>query len=152
MARLLFACCLFVSIACGPSLKQGQRSVEYYEQCYGADYDPMVTPDQRRNCWRTWLSDYAEEQPPERIRYAEMRVAQLTVDGSTRPLPDPQPAIATPIEHKYPRQPPTQYQTSGCDLLCNDRWAGCITYCELRDKACTAACESEFRVCKDGCP
>ncbi|MBW2159293.1 MAG: hypothetical protein JRH14_04905 [Deltaproteobacteria bacterium] len=129
MARSLFSCCLLVSIACGPSLKQAQRSTDYYEQCYGADFDPSVTPDQRRSCWSHWLAEQSENQPPELIRYANMRLQQLAVDASTRPLPSQEPEPVPVI-----------------------RWASCNTYCEMKDKSCAAACESEFRVCTDGCP
>jgi hypothetical protein len=152
MARLLCSCCLLVSIACGPSLKQAQRSTEYYEQCYGADFDPSVTPDQRRGCWSRWLEEQADNQPPERIRYAEMRLQQLAVDGSTRPLPHQEPEPIPAREHEYPRAPPGEYHTAPCIPLCNDRWAGCNTYCDMKDKNCVAACESEFRVCVNGCP
>jgi hypothetical protein len=152
MARSLFSCCLLLSIACGPSLKQAQRSTGYYEQCYGADFDPSVTPDQRRSCWNRWLDEQSENQPPELVRYAEMRLQQLAVDGSTRPLPSEDPEPIPVIEHQYPRAPPGEYHRSGCVPLCHDRWAGCNTYCDMEDKSCVAACESEFRVCTDGCP
>ncbi|MBW1760170.1 MAG: hypothetical protein JRE45_04715 [Deltaproteobacteria bacterium] len=152
MSRLLFSSCLLVSIACGPSLKQAQRSTDYYEQCYGADFDPSVTPAQRRSCWSHWLDEQAENQPPELVRYAEMRLGQLALDGSTRPLPSQEPEAISALEHEYPRSPPAEYHTPGCVPLCNDRWAGCNTYCEMKDKSCVAACESEFRVCVDGCP
>jgi hypothetical protein len=153
MARWLFASALLLSIACGPSLKQAQRSVDYYEQCYGADYDPAVTPDQRRDCWTEWLEAHSAEQPPERVRYAKMRLGQLGIDGSTRPLPAAiLPAPLPTYAHEYPRPPPGEYQMSGCNPLCNDRWASCNSHCEMKDKTCVAACESEFRVCVDGCP
>jgi hypothetical protein len=152
MARPLVACCLLVSIACGPSLKQAQRSVDSYEQCYGADYDPSVTADQRRDCWSRWLEERAQNQPPERIRYAQMRLGQLAVDGSARPLPTEDPEPLPAYEHEYPRAPPGEYQTSPCNPLCNDWWASCNRHCEMKDKSCVAACESEYRVCVDGCP
>jgi len=152
MGRLLLACALLVSIACGPSLKQAQRSTDYYEQCYGADYDPSASPEQRRDCWSDWLRLHAKDQPPERIRYAEMRLRLLAVDGSPRPLPNQDPEPVPAHEHEYPRAPPGEYQTSGCNPLCNDWWASCNRHCEMKDKSCVAACESEYRVCVDGCP
>ena len=95
----------------------------------------------------------ATAQPPERVRYAEMRLAQLALDGSTRPLPtDDEPRPIPAREHEYPRSPPGEYQTSGCQPLCNDVWATCNSYCDMKSKSCLAACESEFRVCVDGCP
>ncbi|MBW2211635.1 MAG: hypothetical protein JRG67_11425 [Deltaproteobacteria bacterium] len=114
MSRLLFSSCLLVSIACGPSLKQAQRSTDYYEQCYGADFDPSVTPAQRRSCWSHWLDEQAENQPPELVRYAEMRLGQLALDGSTRPLPSQEPEAISALEHEYPRSPPAEYHTPGC--------------------------------------
>jgi len=153
MARSLFACCLLVSIACGPSLKQAQRTIESYEQCYGADYDPSVTPEQRRDCWSVWIDEHSKDQPPERVRYAEMRLRQLAVDGSARPLPtEDEPEPISSHEHEYPRAPPAEFHVSSCNPLCDDWWAGCNSYCEMKDKSCVAACESEFRVCVDGCP
>jgi len=82
-----------------------------------------------------------------------MRLEQLRIDGSTRALPSDNPPEPLPAyEHEYPRPPPSEYQMSGCNPLCNDRWASCNSHCELKDKTCVAACESEFRVCVDGCP
>jgi hypothetical protein len=152
MARSIFACGLLASIACGPSLRQAQRSVEQYEACYAADYDPKVSADQRRACWNDWLSDYAKSQPPERIDYAQMRLRQLSSDGSTLPLPDAAPQALIKREQPYPRRPPTVYPTSSCDPLCDARWATCNSYCESKDKSCVAACENEYRVCVGGCP
>ena len=111
-----------------------------------------MTPDQRRGCWSRWLEEQADNQPPERIRYAEMRLQQLAVDESTRPLPHQEPEPIPAREHEYPRAPPGEYHTAPCIPLCNDRWAGCNTYCDMKDKNCVAACESEFRVCVNGCP
>ncbi|MFZ1864583.1 MAG: hypothetical protein WAU39_10205 [Polyangiales bacterium] len=111
-----------------------------------------MTPDQRRACWSGWLSDHAKDQPPERIHYAETRLRQLSLDGSTLPLPDAEPEPAAKREHPYPRRPPTVYPTSSCDPLCDDRWETCNSYCQIKDKHCAAACESEYRVCVGGCP
>ncbi|MGD8318739.1 MAG: hypothetical protein PVH76_13390 [Myxococcales bacterium] len=152
MARSFLACGLLASIACGPSLKQAQRSVERYEACYGADYDPKVTPGERRSCWSTWLSDCAKNQPPERIRHAQMRIDQLAIDGSTLPLPNAAPRPPAKREQRYPRRPPTGYPTSPCDPLCDTRWATCNGYCEVKDTSCAVACEGEYRVCVVGCP
>jgi len=81
-----------------------------------------------------------------------MRLQQLGIDGATRPLPAGPPVPRLAVEHEYPRSPPAEYSTSGCDPLCNDRWALCNGYCDMKDKSCLAACESEFRVCVHGCP
>jgi hypothetical protein len=152
MARSIFACGLLASIACGPSLQQAQKDVERYEICCAADYDPAIRPDQRQACWNGWLSGHSTAQPPERIRHAETRLRELSLDGSTLPLPSAAPEPVAKREQRYPRKPPTTYPTSSCDPLCNDRWAACNGYCELRDKSCAAACESEYRVCVGGCP
>ena len=152
MLRSRFACCLVFSIACGPSLKQAQRSSERYERCYGADYDPSATLDQRQRCWQTWLDSRVENDPPERVRYAEMRLAQLAAGGSTRPLPDPGLEPLPTFVHDYPRSPPAEYPTSSCTPLCNDRWAECNTHCAMKDDDCTLACEAAYRICIEGCP
>ncbi len=140
------------SIACGPSLKQAHENTESYERCYAADYDPAVSPDTRRECWRHWLETHSKDQPPKRITFAQQRLQQLEADGSTRPLPN---AMAEPVlelEHEYPPAPPGGYHTSGCDPLCNERWHECTNHCEQKDKSCKAACETEYRVCLEGCP
>ena len=140
------------SIACGSSLKQAQRSVERYEQCYGADYNPEIGLDQRRSCWSSWLQDRVESDPPERVRYAEMRLAQLSANGETRALPDPTPEPPPTYVHEYPRRVPGGYPTSACTPLCNDKWAECNTHCEMKDKDCAMACEAAYRICIGGCP
>lgn len=152
MFRSVLVSCLFVSIACGPSLKQAQRSTERYEQCYGADYDPAVSIEQRRQCWSSWLDERVEDYPPERVRYAQMRLDQLSIDGATRPLPDPKLTPPATFEHQYPRSPPAEYPTSACTPLCNDHWAACNSHCVMKDKDCVMACEAAFRICIGGCP
>ena len=112
-----------------------------------------MTPEQRRDCWSRWLGEHSENQPPQRVRYAEMRLRYLAVDRPTRPLPtEDEPEAIPSHEHEYPRAPPAEYHASSCNPLCNDWWASCNTHCEMKDKSCVAACESEFRVCVDGCP
>lgn len=81
-----------------------------------------------------------------------MRIEQLSIDGSTLPLPNEAPQPPVKREHRYPRRPPATYPTSSCDPLCDDRWATCNAYCEMKDKSCAVACESEYRVCVVGCP
>jgi hypothetical protein len=152
MARWLLASCLFASIACGPSLKQAQRSSARYEQCYGADFNPEVTLEQRERCWRDWLAEKAQGDPPERVRYAEMRLSQLARGEGTRPLPDPEAEPPPSYEHEYPRSPPAEYPTSGCTPLCNDGWAECNSHCEMKDEDCVMACEAAYRICIGGCP
>ncbi|MGB5697673.1 MAG: hypothetical protein WBM46_18620 [Polyangiales bacterium] len=111
-----------------------------------------MTPDQRRQCWSQWAKEHSEDQPPEQVAYAEMRLQQLALDASTRPLPNQAPVPRAAYEHEYPRSPPAEYPTSGCDPLCNDHWARCNSYCDMKDKSCLAACEGEFRICIQGCP
>ena len=140
------------SIACGPSLKQAQRSVERYEQCYGADFNPEVTLQQRERCWSDWLAQRVADDPPERIRYAEMRLAQLATNPVTKELPDPATEPPPTYQHEYPRKVPPGYPSSGCTPLCADRWAECNSHCEMKDKDCTMACEAAHRICIGGCP
>jgi hypothetical protein len=152
MARVVLAFCLLGSIACGPSLKQAQRSTERYEQCYGADFDPSIALEWRQECWRTWLRERVEADPPERVGYAKMRLEQLSSDGSARPLPS---AVAEPPpshQHEYPRSAPSGYPKSACSPLCNDQWVQCNDHCPMKDKSCTVACEASYRICIDGCP
>lgn len=149
---MAFAYCLLCAIACGPSPRQAQTSSERYEQCYGADYDPTVTLEQRQQCWGRWLELRVEDDPPERVHYAEMRLAQLAVDPSTRSIPKPEPSPPPTYVHEYPRSPPSVYPSSGCTPLCNDRWAVCTSHCDMRDKDCTMACEAAYRICSEACP
>jgi hypothetical protein len=149
---VVLAFCLLASIACGPSLKQAQRSTERYEQCYGADYDPSIALEQRQECWRAWLRDRVDGEPPERVQYAETRLDQLSSDGSVKPLPNPSAEPPPIYEHEYPRSPPSIYPTSACTPLCNDGWAECNGHCVMKDKDCTVACEAAYRICIGGCP
>jgi hypothetical protein len=152
MARVLLAFCLLGSIACGPSLKQAQRSTERYEKCYGADYDPSIALEQRQECWRTWLRGRVDADPPDRVRYAEMRLAQLSSDGSARALPSAVPEPPQSHQHEYPRSVPSGYPKSACTPLCNDQWVRCNDQCAMTDKDCTVACEASYRICIGGCP
>lgn len=126
--------------------------MERYERCYGADFDPAVTIEQRRSCWTEWLERRTPSDTPERARYAKMRMAQLPTTDTTRSLPDPAPSPPSTYAHEYPRSPPAEYPTSACTPLCNDKWAECNTHCQMTDEDCVMACEASYRICIGGCP
>ena len=123
-----------------------------YERCYAADHDPTVDPGARRTCWADWLANDSEDQPIERVAYANQRLRELDGQAGVRVLPNDQPVPIPQRVHDYPPLPPGNYHTSGCDPVCEGRWRDCTNHCDLRDQPCKAACESEFRVCLDGCP
>ena len=108
--------------------------------------------ERRRACWNGWLRERIETDPEERVRYAEMRLRQLGVGESTRPLPHPVAEPRPAYEHQYPRSPPSVYPNSACTPLCNDHWADCNAHCPMKDKDCTVACEAAYRICIGGCP
>ena len=152
MTFRLGVCFGLLALACGPSLREAHQRAEGYERCFAAEYDPSLSPDGRRACWTRWLANRTETDPPERIRYAEARLVQLSIDGSTRMLPDHAPEPAPVYAHRYPRMPPAGHPTSGCTPLCNDRWAACNLRCEMSQKDCVTACEARYRICIQGCP
>lgn len=63
------------------------QSNAYFEQCHGADFDPTVTAELRRQCWARWLQHYTYGQPPDRVEYARARVAAIEDGETIEPLP-----------------------------------------------------------------
>jgi len=64
------------------------QSTNYFERCNGADLDPGRTRAEREGCWSAWLEHYADGQQPERVTYAEGRLAALRSGEEMAPLPD----------------------------------------------------------------
>lgn len=85
--RLIAPCVLLLVGGCAPSLRMVHQSNAYFERCHGADFDPTVRPDLRRQCWARWLQHYTYGQPPDRIEYARNRLAALEDGETIAPLP-----------------------------------------------------------------
>ena len=88
MRDVLVAFCLTALLGgCGTSLRMVHQSDAYFERCHAADYDAVVTRDERRTCWARWIEHYTPGQPPDRVAYASRRVRELGEgrDGRVEP-------------------------------------------------------------------
>ena len=69
------------------------QSATFFERCHATDADPRATVAQRHACWTAWVDYYAQEQPPEQVRYAEGRCDALARGESLPPLPGLGPSV-----------------------------------------------------------
>jgi hypothetical protein len=62
------------------------ESTSYFERCYATDLEERASIEDKRLCWAAWLEHYTTGQPPDRVRYAEDRLAALARGESQPPL------------------------------------------------------------------
>lgn len=71
--------------ACGPALTTVHEGTIRFEHCYRMDLEPHTTEDQRRACWKIWVSSYTLGQPRDRTDYAARRLRAFDEKGATAP-------------------------------------------------------------------
>ncbi|NOY89949.1 MAG: hypothetical protein GXP55_01980 [Deltaproteobacteria bacterium] len=155
------------------------QSATFFERCHATDADPRATLDQRQACWTGWLAHYAEDQPPERVRYAETRCDALARGESLPPLPGLGPAVdetyaasylALSVEtHGQETQAGPSAGDAGASAQSADAGAAtaphedrtmapptggttaCSSFCVPRWGACVRRCDQEGRGCIGAC-
>jgi hypothetical protein len=146
------------------------QSQVYFERCHAGDYDPRVANDDREACWAAWIDHYSDDQPPERVAYAQQRMGELEEGIAVEPLPGVEPsarltytssflssAVSTvepapesePAVDAPPRQAPSAQ--GACAPVCAPRWDRCAANCGAADAPCERACAAEHRTCMRGC-
>lgn len=132
----------------------------YFEHCYGADFDPRVTPRQKEACWQAWIAHYTRHQPPPRVDYALRRVEAFQ-DGEPAPaLPGLSPAARPPVDD---RKLASLVHTAdygdaggaevpnGCLEACGNYEARCVAACPADNTSCRHGCTRERSICLGGC-
>lgn len=168
---------LTIALACGPSLRRTFQSDNAFERCFDFDYNPAKAIDQKRTCWEDWITEHVYNQPPDKVAYAELRLAELergiSIPGppgpegafDERPVPPPPdagaeqgaPAVGLPDDESADAgadaalaEPLLPAQE--CEDRCKSSFKPCAEACD-RDGApsCRAACDAGYRGCMRGC-
>lgn len=165
--------CLSVLAAfggCIPSHRIVYEGDRYFEHCYGADFDPRVTPEQREACWEAWLAHYTRYQPAHRIDYAMRRTESLQAGEAPLALPGlPGQTSQVPVGDEHaallktaqlgvqPSLPGGDEAADageiphGCLAACDRYEARCLSECETVSVACRRGCTRERAICLGGC-
>lgn len=127
----------------------------YFERCYGAEFDPRVSHDQREACWEAWLAYYTKAQPAHRVDYALRRTEALQNGESSPALPGLAPERAAQGGVDAGPSSAHGFSESAYDrVLDGDAGAipnGCGPACEAHERRCGARCPSESHDCQLGC-
>lgn len=147
---------------CGPSLRARQQSLNYFERCYAADFDPRIVPDEKQACWSSWVTHYAGEGSDDRVDYARARLAAIEAGRPSLGLPGlPRVALGprsvTPLTiASAPAEEPALDLPADEVELPRDRRSRRERYApplpRTSNPACAAAaCAPTWRACIDTC-
>jgi hypothetical protein len=144
----------------------------YFERCFGADYDPRVTPEQKEGCWAAWTAHYTKHQPAHRVDYALARIEAIqsgehapTLPGlgsgavkvETAQVDDERASAETASSNSGSSllMPMTASDAgpvpNGCLHFCNQYESRCNASCPGGNTACRLSCERERAFCLNGC-
>lgn len=76
-SALIASAIIGIAVSCGPSFRRTYQSDASFERCFDMDFNPEESPDLKSQCWREWLDSHIYNQPDDKIRYAEMRRAEI---------------------------------------------------------------------------
>lgn len=145
----------------------------YFEHCYGADFNPKVSPEKREACWMAWLADYTRHQAAHRVDYAMRRVEAIQAGAQTLMLSgfpggqDSAPSDAkTAARFAQPRRARlgTEVATTaqldgedaatpghGCEAVCGQLQSDCNQQCPADLPDCMPLCKRDAAICRRGC-
>ncbi len=140
----------------------------YFEHCYGAEFNPEVSPGEREACWMAWLANYTRHQPAHRVDYAMRRVEAIQAGDQTLLLPGvPGGMSAPPVDPSlpqtasaYPARVGANVATTegdagapghGCSESCVGLEGECSLSCPPDTPSCHALCKRDAEICRRGC-
>lgn len=159
---------LALGAACIPSHRLVHDGNRYFEQCYGADFDPQTEPAQKEACWQAWMAHYTRHQAASRVDYAMRRIEALqsgepppSLPGLGKQAPQSVSADGGPLAS-------IQYGTAsqlrdegdagagnaipnGCLEACNAYEGRCVSRCPTDSVNCRPGCSRERVICLGGC-
>lgn len=149
---------VLLAAACGPSIRRTHQSDNAFERCFDMDYRPGAPDAEKESCWNTWLSEHVYNQPGDKIRYARLRLDELSEGISTPGPPGP------PGEFdRRPDTPPdagvgtvsgASSQRAGAPaqkvVVTSDDPPLCRSDCDFVFQTCEASCESDAGL-NEGC-
>ncbi|MBX3184803.1 MAG: hypothetical protein KIT72_07850 [Polyangiaceae bacterium] len=137
---------------CGAGFEALHESEVRFEHCYRLDLEARAAPTHRLFCWQEWLETHTADQPRDRVRHAERRVASLTAgDDRPEPLVIGEPADAEQDPARALLDDPTQATLAARE----DSPGACEAACYARLNECRsggdASCASEYATCAGRC-
>ena len=169
------------TLGCGPSLRRIHLADAYFERCYAGDRDERATDPERRACWRAWLASWRDDQPVERISFAEERafgldperaaILAVTLTGDVEP-DDPnagvegaEPADLTSVDGVFVEPTPTvaaeptpeeaaraiERHRRHRPVVPRSATASCAAVCEPAWVECVETCGEAERACVSAC-
>ncbi len=88
---------LAIVASCGSSVaNRALLSDASFDRCFDMDFNPDESPGAKSHCWREWLDTRYEGETDDKIRYAEMRRAEIA-QGLFVPGP---PSAASTYAHR----------------------------------------------------
>ena len=165
-------------VACGPSFRRTYESDNAFERCFGMDYNPSVSVEEKTECWIEWLGDRVYNQPEDKISYARLRLNELEGGVSIPGPPGPEGAFdarpaaeadsdderdsdryAGPVEvDAGPAERDagldSQAPVTECEKECKTAFSTCRQECASDagvSDDCLGACEREYRPCMQRC-
>jgi hypothetical protein len=151
---------LALGAACIPSHRLVHDGDRYFEQCYGADFDPDLSKRQKEACWQAWIAHYTRHQPPQRVDYALRRVEAFQSGEPPLALPGLTPGTPAPMDDRqlaslvhYAASDATDggQVPNGCLEACAAYEARCVTDCPEDNVSCRHGCTREQAICLGGC-
>jgi hypothetical protein len=160
---------LALGAGCIPSHRLVHDGNRYFEHCYGADFNPRVTPIQKEACWQAWIAHYTRHQSAQRVDYALRRIEALQSGAEPPSLPGvtaSRPAVLAADEAHlanltHGMTPPgstlpapeagAEEIPNGCLEACNTYERRCLSECPERNVNCMQRCTRERAICLGGC-
>ncbi len=130
------ALALGVLPGCGAGFEALHESEVRFEHCYRLDLEAQAAPTHRLFCWQEWVETHTTDQPRDRIRHAEQRIAALTA-GDHRPEP------LTINEPTRSKQDPTR-------ALLDDPTQATLGAPEAATETCETSCFTRLNECRSG--
>ena len=165
----LFVVGVATSQGCAPSHRMVHEGNVYFEDCYGADFNPRIRDADREACWNAWLAHYTRHQPAHRIDYALRRVEALQAgepplvlpgiseDGATAVIDPNADGLVTLQGPRAGAEANTILEhdaapvAHGCGQACGGVETQCLARCASTDLACRDGCALDRSTCLGGC-
>ena len=159
-------CLAFITIlawACGPSIRRTYQSDNAFSRCFDMDYNPAASIAAKTHCWSAWKQKYIYNQPDDKQRYAELRLAELAKGISDPGPPGPPGAFhqrpkPKPKKSEKPKKetaPQDAAQLGQCEKSCKDAQKTCAEACMtdagVTPPPCQNACNAGYKTCMRAC-
>ena len=155
-----------VILSCHPSMRRTYQSDNAFERCFDKDYNPATDKAHKEICWSSWLEKRVYNQEDAKVRYAELRLNELS-KGISIPGPpgpagafDKRPALTLDVDapnkvsKALPAAPIVKPATAQCETSCKKSLDACENVCETdagTNEDCKKGCNAGHQACTKSC-